>query len=70
MRLNANTPITNNIGLTKIPVFLIYNRAYTDTRPRSLQSRAHTATRSLYHDRAHTDTRSLYNRAHTDTRFF
>ena len=68
MRLNANTaPITSNIGLTKIPVIWIHNRAHTDTH--SLKIRAHTDTRSLYY-RTNTDNRSLYNRAHTDTRSF
>lgn len=70
MRLNGNTPITINTGLTKIPVILIHNRAYTDTRPHSLQSRAHTDTRSLQ-NRAHTAmTRSLYNRAPPIPAFF
>ena len=68
MRLNANTaPINSNIGLTKIPVIWIHNRAHTDTH--SLKIRAHTDTRSLYY-RTNTDNRSLYNRAHTDTRSF
>ena len=56
MRLNANTaPINSNIGLTKIPVIWIHNRAHTDTH--SLKIRAHTDTRSLK-IRAHTDTHS------------
>ena len=68
MRLNANTaPITSNIGLTKIPVIWIHNRAHTDTH--SLNILVHTDTRSLYY-RTNTGNRSLYNRAHTDTRSF
>ena len=66
MRLNANTaPINSNIGLTKIPVIWIHNRAHTDTH--SLKIRAHTDTRSLK-IRAHTDTHSLKIRAQSDTR--
>ena len=66
MRLNANTaPITSNIGLTKIPVIWIHNRAHTDTH--SLKIRAHTDTHSLK-IRAHTDTHSLKIRAQSDTR--
>ena len=66
MRLNANTaPITSNIGLTKIPVIWIHNRAHTETH--SLYNRTNTDNRSLY-NRTRTDSRSLYNRTHTDSR--